>query len=34
MINKLVIENLKHRWKGTLPSALVVGVQVMSILVS
>jgi len=32
MINKLVIENLKHRWIRTLLSALVVGVQVMSIL--
>ena len=32
MINKLVIENLKHRWLRTLLSALVVGVQVMSIL--
>lgn len=32
MINKLVIENLKHRWVRTLLSALVIGVQVMSIL--
>jgi putative ABC transport system permease protein len=32
MINKLVFENLKHRWVRTLLSALVVGVQVMSIL--
>jgi putative ABC transport system permease protein len=32
MINKLVLENLKHRWVRTLLSALVVGVQVMSIL--
>ncbi|MBV9265438.1 MAG: ABC transporter permease [Acidobacteriaceae bacterium] len=32
MINKLVIENLRHRWVRTLLSALVVGVQVMSIL--
>jgi putative ABC transport system permease protein len=32
MINKLVVENLKHRWVRTLLSALVVGVQVMSIL--
>jgi putative ABC transport system permease protein len=32
MINKLVIENLKYRWVRTLLSALVVGVQVMSIL--
>ncbi len=32
MINKLVIANLKHRWVRTLLSALVVGVQVMSIL--
>lgn len=32
MINKLVIENLKHRWVRTLLCALVVGVQVMSIL--
>jgi putative ABC transport system permease protein len=32
MINKLVFENLKHRWVRTLLSALVVGVQVMLIL--
>ncbi len=32
MINKLVIENLRHRWVRTLLAALVVGVQVMSIL--
>ena len=32
MINRLVIENLKHRWVRTLLAALVVGVQVMSIL--
>lgn len=32
MINKLVIENLKHRWLRTFLCALVVGVQVMSIL--
>jgi len=32
MINKVVIENLKARWVRTLLSALVVGVQVMSIL--
>ncbi len=32
MINKLVIENLKDRWVRTLLCALVVGVQVMSIL--
>jgi putative ABC transport system permease protein len=32
MINKLVFENLKHRWVRTLLSALVIGVQVMSIL--
>ena len=32
MINKLVIENLKHRWVRTFLCALVVGVQVMSIL--
>jgi putative ABC transport system permease protein len=32
MINKLVIENLKQRWVRTLLCALVVGVQVMSIL--
>jgi putative ABC transport system permease protein len=32
MINKLVLENLKHRWVRTLLSALVVGVQVASIL--
>ncbi len=32
MINKLVVENLKDHWVRTLLSALVVGVQVMSIL--
>ena len=32
MINKLVFENLKHRWLRTLLCALVIGVQVMSIL--
>jgi putative ABC transport system permease protein len=32
MINKLVLENLKYRWIRTLLSALVVGVQVASIL--
>jgi putative ABC transport system permease protein len=32
MINKLVLENLKYRWIRTLLSALVVGVQVGSIL--
>lgn len=32
MINKLVLENLKDRWVRTLLSALVIGVQVMSIL--
>ena len=32
MINKLVFENLKDHWVRTLLSALVVGVQVMSIL--
>src|SRR5579872_4793299 len=32
MINKLVLENLRHRWIRTLLSALVIGVQVMSIL--
>ncbi len=32
MINKLVIENLRHRWVRTLLSALVIGVQVMFIL--
>jgi putative ABC transport system permease protein len=32
MINRLVIENLKYRWVRTLLSALVVGVQIMSIL--
>lgn len=32
MINKLILENLKHRWVRTVLSALVVGVQVMSIL--
>ncbi len=32
MINKLVLENLKYRWVRTFLSALVVGVQVMSIL--
>lgn len=33
MINKLVLENLRHRWVRTLLSALVIGVQVMSILI-
>ena len=33
MLNKLVIENLKDRWVRTLLAALVVAVQVMSILV-
>lgn len=32
MINKLVIENLKHRWVRTFLSALVIGVQVTTIL--
>lgn len=32
MINKLVLQNLKHRWVRTLLSALVVGVQVMLLL--
>ena len=32
MINRLVFENLRHRWVRTLLSALVIGVQVMSIL--
>jgi putative ABC transport system permease protein len=32
MINRYVIENLKNRWVRTLLSALVVGIQVMSIL--
>jgi putative ABC transport system permease protein len=32
MINKLVIENLKHRWVRTFLCALVVGVQVMLLL--
>ncbi|HEX7361238.1 MAG TPA: FtsX-like permease family protein [Bryobacteraceae bacterium] len=32
MINKLVLENLKQHWVRTLLSALVIGVQVMSIL--
>jgi putative ABC transport system permease protein len=32
MINKLVLENLRHRWIRTLLSSLVIGVQVMSIL--
>lgn len=32
MFNKLVIENLKYRWVRTFLSALVVGVQIMSIL--
>jgi putative ABC transport system permease protein len=32
MLNKLVIENLRQRWVRTLLCALVVGVQVMSIL--
>jgi len=31
MINKLVIENLKHRWVRTLGSALIVGILVASI---
>ncbi len=32
MLNRYVIENLKHRWVRTVLSALVIGVQVMSIL--
>lgn len=32
MLNRLVIENLKYRWVRTFLSALVVGVQIMSIL--
>lgn len=32
MINKLVFENLKHRWVRTLLSAIVIGVQVTTIL--
>ncbi len=32
MINKLVIENLKHRWVRTLGSALIVGILVASII--
>jgi putative ABC transport system permease protein len=32
MLNKLVLENLRDRWVRTLLSALVIGVQVMSIL--
>lgn len=32
MINKLVLENLKHRWVRTLLSAIVIGVQVTTIL--
>jgi putative ABC transport system permease protein len=32
LINKIVIENLKHRWVRTLLSALIIGVQVTSIL--
>jgi putative ABC transport system permease protein len=32
LINKLVLSNLKHRWVRTLLSALVIGVQVTSIL--
>lgn len=32
MINRLVIENLKYRWVRTFLSALVVGVQIMSVL--
>lgn len=32
MINKLVFENLKHRWVRTVLSALVIGVQVATIL--
>src|SRR5450755_2677754 len=31
MINKLVVENLKHRWVRTLGSALIVGILVASI---
>ncbi len=32
MINKLVLENLKHRWVRTVLSAIVIGVQVTTIL--
>jgi putative ABC transport system permease protein len=32
MINKLVVENLKHRWVRTLGSALIVGILVASII--
>ena len=32
MINKLVFENLKHRWVRTVLSAIVIGVQVTTIL--
>ena len=32
MINKLVIENLKHRWVRTLGSAMIVGILVASII--
>ncbi len=32
MINKLVVQNLRHRWVRTLLSALIIGVQVTSIL--
>ena len=32
MINKLVLENLKHRWIRTVLSAIVIGVQVTTIL--
>ncbi len=32
MINKLVIENLKHRWVRTLGSAMIVGILVASLI--
>ena len=32
MINKLVLENLKHRWVRTVLSAVVIGVQVTLLL--
>src|SRR5450755_4051272 len=32
MINKLVVENLKHRWVRTLGSAMIVGILVASII--
>jgi len=32
MINKLVVQNLKHRWVRTILSAIVIGVQVTLLL--